>query len=269
MGFLDRIERGVENVAGRAMSRFSGEVEPIEIASRLRETMDKRAATFSRDRSVVPNVFRVRLSPTDHARVQDWGEEEMVRQMEDVVTSHAGAQGYSFVGPVEVTIVADTTVASPTIEVDSSTRRGAAAPAAAAQASPTHPIVDIDGQRYLLTGPVTVIGRGSEADIVVDDSGVSRRHLEIRLTQGHAIATDLGSTNGTYVEGHRVDAATLLDGNTLTIGRTRILFWDGTSDPDASAAAPAPAGADDAAPGNDPHQAPGWDGDWDGDEVRG
>ena len=99
--------------------------------------------------------------------------------------------------------------------------------------TPSHPILDIDGQRYLLTGPVTVIGRGSEADIIVDDSGVSRRHLEIRLTQGHAIATDLGSTNGTFVEGHRVDAATLLDGNTLTVGRTRIMFWDGSQSAEA------------------------------------
>ena len=99
---------------------------------------------------------------------------------------------------------------------------------APATATPAHPIVDINGQRYLLTGPVTVIGRGSEADIIVDDSGVSRRHLEIRLTHGNAIASDLGSTNGTFVEGQRVDAVTLVDGNTLTIGRTQILFWDGT-----------------------------------------
>ena len=228
MGFLDRFEKGVENVAERAMSRFSGDVEPIEIASKLRETMDKRAASFARDRSVVPNVFRIRLSPSDVDRVDAWGRDEMVRQMEEVATSPASEQGYSFVGPVQVTFVADDALSSPAIEVESSTRRGAAAPAAAATASPTNPILDIDGQRYLLTGPVTVIGRGSEADIVVDDSGVSRRHLEIRLTQGHAIATDLGSTNGTYVEGHRIDAATLLDGNTLTVGRTRIMFWDGT-----------------------------------------
>ena len=228
MGFLDKFEKGVENVANRAMSRLSDDVEPIEIASKLRETMDKRAATFARDRSVVPNVFRIHLAPTDHDRVCGWGEDEMVRQMEEVATSHAAEQGYSFVGPVEVTFVRDADLTPPTVEVNSSTRRGAAAPAAAAQASPAHPILDIDGQRYLLTGPVTVIGRGSEADIIVDDSGVSRRHLEIRLTQGHAIATDMGSTNGTYVEGHRVDAATLLDGNTLTVGRTRILFWDGS-----------------------------------------
>ncbi|WP_194785004.1 FhaA domain-containing protein [Actinomyces haliotis] len=228
MGFLDKFEKGVENVANRAMSRFSDDVEPIEIASKLRETMDKRAASFARDRSVVPNVFRIHLAPSDVERLRSWGEEEMVTQMQDVATTHAGEQGYSFVGPVEVSFVEDDALTAPTIEIESSTRRGAAAPAAAATASPTHPILDIDGQRYLLTGPVTVIGRGSEADIIVDDSGVSRRHLEIRLTQGHAIATDLGSTNGTFVEGHRVDAATLLDGNTLTIGRTRIMFWDGS-----------------------------------------
>ena len=188
MGFLDKFEKGVENVTNRAMSRFSDDIEPIEIASKLRETMDKRAASFARDRSVVPNIFRIHLTPPSIERNPN----------------------------------------APAIEIESSTRRGAAAPAASATATPAHPIVDINGQRYLLTGPVTVIGRGSEADIIVDDSGVSRRHLEIRLTHGNAIASDLGSTNGTFVEGQRVDAVTLVDGNTLTIGRTQILFWDGT-----------------------------------------
>ena len=202
MGFLDKFEKGVENVTNRAMSRFSDDIEPIEIASKLRETMDKRAASFARDRSVVPNIFRIHLTPP--------------------------SIGYSFVGPVEVSFLVNNTPNAPAIEIESSTRRGAAAPAASATATPAHPIVDINGQRYLLTGPVTVIGRGSEADIIVDDSGVSRRHLEIRLTHGNAIASDLGSTNGSFVEGQRVDAVTLVDGNTLTIGRTQILFWDGT-----------------------------------------
>jgi len=50
------------------------------------------------------------------------------------------------------------------------------------------------------------------------------------MTPDGVIATDLGSTNGLYVEGHQVPAATLLDGNSLTIGRTRIMFWTGVSD---------------------------------------
>src|SRR5699024_4581804 len=113
------------------------------------------------------------------------------------------------------------------VRIRSAARRRSVAPATTTGGSSRHPIVDIDGQRYLLTGPVTVIGRGSEADIIVDDAGVSRRHLEIRITPDGVIATDMGSTNGSFVEGHRIDAATLVDGNTLTIGRTRILFWFG------------------------------------------
>ena len=50
------------------------------------------------------------------------------------------------------------------------------------------------------------------------------------ITRDGVIATDLGSTNGLFVEGHQVPAATLLDGNTLTIGRTRIMFWTGEAD---------------------------------------
>ena len=62
------------------------------------------------------------------------------------------------------------------------------------------------------------------------DSGRHAVHVEtpcdLAVSQnGGGTVRDLGSTNGTYVEGHQVPAATLLDGNTITIGRTRILFW--------------------------------------------
>ena len=77
----------------------------------------------------------------------------------------------------------------------------------------------------MLAEPITVIGRGSDADIVINDPGVSRKHAEIRITPTGVILTDLGSTNGTFVEGHRIDAATLLDGNQITVGNTRFLFW--------------------------------------------
>ena len=109
-----------------------------------------------------------------------------------------------------------------------------AAPPAAIPAPPQHPIIDIDGQRYLLTGAVTVLGRGSEADIVVDDTGVSRRHLEIRRTPRGVVVNDLGSTNGTFVEGNRITAATLVDGNTITLGRTRLLYYSGAQGSEAA-----------------------------------
>jgi pSer/pThr/pTyr-binding forkhead associated (FHA) protein len=89
----------------------------------------------------------------------------------------------------------------------------------------THPVLEIDGQRYSINADSIVLGRSSEADIVVDDTGVSRRHLEIRRNQGRVYAVDLGSTNGSYVNGERVNGtAELLDGSTISMGRTRIVF---------------------------------------------
>ncbi|RFT24739.1 hypothetical protein CG392_06470, partial [Gardnerella vaginalis] len=96
--------------------------------------------------------------------------------------------------------------------------------------SENHPMLEINGNRYLLTKDRTILGRGSGCDIVIDDPGISRRHLGIDVTPDGVIARDLGSTNGTYVEGHQTPAATLLDGNTITIGRTRILYWASDQD---------------------------------------
>ena len=231
MGVLDRFEKGVERVVSTAFAKaFRSEVKPVELASALRREVDDRAAVVGRDRTVVPNDFTIELSPSDHAKVEAWGAETLADELAANVTEHATQQRYAFVGPVTVTFAADDQLETGRFLVRSSTVRGAVAPATTMAASPRHPLVDIDGQRYLLTGPVTVIGRGSEADIIVDDPGISRRHLEIRVTPDGVVASDLGSTNGTYVEGHAVPAATLVDGNTITIGRTRILFWTGADD---------------------------------------
>lgn len=234
MGVLDRFEQAVERVVNGAFAKaFRSEVKPVEITSAVRRDMDERAAAVSRDRTVVPNEFIIDLSPADLARIREWGEDALAEEIAGAATEHAASQEYAFVGPVAVRFQENDELATGQFHVRSATRRGAVAPATSAAASPRHPILDIDGQRYMLTGPVTIIGRGSDADIVVDDSGVSRKHLEIRVTPAGVIATDLGSTNGTFVEGHRVDAATLVDGNTITIGRTRIMFWTGADEPGA------------------------------------
>jgi hypothetical protein len=93
------------------------------------------------------------------------------------------------------------------------------------------PWLDVDGHAYPLLGPVTVVGRGDDADVVIDDPGVSRRHVEIRVTTDgpHLVAhlRDLGSTNGTFIDGSRVTGAELREGNSITLGRTRLTFRSG------------------------------------------
>ena len=225
MSIFDRFESAVERGVNGAFSRvFRSGIKPVDITTAIRRAMDESVQEVSASRIIAANHFSVYASRTDLTSLEaslDVLADEFAQQ----ATEHASANGYSLLGPVTIEFIADASEPSGTLKVDAENRRGPAAPATASSASPEHPIIDVDGEKWLLTEPVTVIGRGSEADIVVNDSGVSRRHLELRITPTGVIATDLGSTNGTFVEGHRIDAATLLDGNQIVIGRTKILFW--------------------------------------------
>ena len=225
MGIFDRFENAVEKGVNNAFSRvFKSGLKPVDVNTAIRRAMDEHVRELSADRAVAPNHFVVHLSPND---LTGLGDEIAVLadELQQQATEYATDQDYALLGPVSVEFDASEEEVPGHLDVDASTSRGAAAPATAVSASPQHPIIDIDGEKWLLTEPVTVIGRGSEAAITVPDSGVSRRHLELRVTPTGVIATDLGSTNGTFVEGHRIDAATLVDGNQIVIGRTRILFW--------------------------------------------
>ena len=233
MSVFDRFERAIEEGMNGAFSKvFKSNLKPVDIASALRRAMEDRAATISEGRTVVPNSFSVRLSPSDVDAVKAANPEVLAQELADNITSHAIEQRYTFVGPVTVGFQTDNAQLTGTVRVEAATKRGSAAPVTFAHATPEHPVIDIEGKQWMLTEPVTVVGRGSDADIVINDPGVSRAHAEIRITPTGVILTDLGSTNGTFVEGHRIDAATLLNGNEITVGRTRFLFWtsDGEDD---------------------------------------
>ncbi|GAB2678049.1 FhaA domain-containing protein [Thalassiella azotivora] len=225
MGVIDKFERGIERAVNGAFAKaFRSEVQPVELASALRRETDNQAAVVSRGRTLVPNSFVITLSADDHARVADW-EDSLADELADSLTTHARQQRYAFVGPVTIRFEQDDELDTGVYRVEGHRVKGAVAPAGTeAVATVSHPVIDVDGRRYQLTSRSTVLGRGSEADLLVDDPGVSRRHAEIRLEDGGAVIRDLGSTNGTYVDGERRDAARLVDGSTITMGRTRIRF---------------------------------------------
>lgn len=224
VGVIDRFERAVSQGVNAPFHKNSVPLKAVDLAALLREEVENNRATLSGGRIVVPNEFEMRL-PEANLSTLISETPQLPQELAQAVTDYAVEQEFVFVGPVEVTLVPVSDIPMGESVIKAQIRRGPAAPVTNAEASPAHPIIDIEGQQWLLTEPITVIGRGSEADIVVQDPGVSRKHLELRITQAGVIATDLGSTNGSYVEGHRIDAATLLDGNEITIGRTHILFW--------------------------------------------
>jgi hypothetical protein len=105
-------------------------------------------------------------------------------------------------------------------------------PARAKRVNPAdRPWLDVDGERYPLMGAITILGRDDSADIILDDPGISRRHSELRVTTDgpHFVTTirDLGSTNGTFLNGERITSEHLEDGDRVTVGRTSITFRGG------------------------------------------
>jgi diguanylate cyclase (GGDEF)-like protein len=79
------------------------------------------------------------------------------------------------------------------------------------------------GEMYKIDAERTVIGRGQQADIQVTDEGISRRHAEIAHEGEQILIRDLGSTNGTYCNGERINEHTLSDGDKIQVGSTTIL----------------------------------------------
>jgi Protein of unknown function (DUF3662)/FHA domain len=237
MGLLDKVERGIEKAVRGVFSTGSrAQVEPVEIASRLRTEVDNKAITIAAGRTLAPNVFDVLLSSDDFQRAQEWGT-PLAEELCDVVINHVRSQGYTLQGPVRISFRRDEDRRTGEFDISSRTEKASApsvpppgvhsnVPAAPTrQPAQLQPVLDIDGQRYSLNAPSIVLGRSSEADILIDDTGVSRRHLEIRTGPGIAQAIDLGSTNGSYVNGQKiVGTSELADGATITMGRTKIIF---------------------------------------------
>ena len=82
-----------------------------------------------------------------------------------------------------------------------------------------------DGSRFLLDVDVTTAGRHPNAEIFLDDVTVSRKHAEFRRVDGGFVVNDLGSLNGTYLNGSRADSAKLNDGDEVQVGKFRLTFY--------------------------------------------
>ncbi|UJP09508.1 DUF3662 and FHA domain-containing protein [Microbacterium sp. KUDC0406] len=215
MGLLDSFEKGLERAVNGAFAKtFRSGVQPVEIASALRREADTRAAVVSRDRIIAPNEYVVRLAADDAQRMQALGG-ALTDELLALMTSHASAQGYSFAGVLTIRLEADEKLGTGTVHVDSGSVQGNLS---------WQGVVEVGGRRHPLTKARTVIGRGSDADVTISDAGSSRRHAEILWDGERALLRDLGSTNGTKIDGQKIREAALPPETTFMIGRTDLTF---------------------------------------------
>jgi len=250
---MQSLERRLERMVVGVFSRGSRTtIRPIELGRRVVREMDDQRSVDVNGRRVVPNDFVVQLSQKDFdgfTEIRDVLQTELI----EAAREYARSEGYHFMGPVRVSLAVAEEQKPGRFDVLATLRQtpeaspaGTAAPAApAAPSAPTSAPNDGDaspaddsifaplgvglvlpsGQRIPLGETTVTVGRLSESTIPLNDQNVSRRHAEIRPSRNKYVVVDLGSTNGTSVNGTRIHGETVLsDGDIISFGSTYVRF---------------------------------------------
>ena len=212
-GFERRLERLVEGAFARA---FKSQLRPVELGRRLVREMDDQRTVNVRGQVAAPNHFTVTLSGEDHAQLADM-EESLVRELASAARDHARAEGYVFVGPVEIKLNRDDELRTGSFGLSARFKEGEGGAGGWAVVLPS-------GERIALTNTVATIGRATGSTVHLQDSSVSRRHAELRPSEDGWVVVDLGSTNGTRVNGAGVTQRRLQNGDTISVGDSHLRF---------------------------------------------
>ena len=247
---LQRFEKRLEGLVEGAFAKvFKGVVHPVEILNAMQREAEAHKAILAGGRTLVPNRYVIDLSPYDHSRLAPYAA-ALAQELAQSQAEFIGEQGWTVYGDVIVEIERgeglDTGMFRVTAEVYTggdvapvqqpattparATRRttssGGYRAAAGGHGGPaaTSRLVSGDGRTYPLSIGSTVIGRGDQANLRLPDVGISRRHARLDFDGGQVVLTDLGSTNGTMVNGQRVSAVALNPGDMIQLGTTTLTF---------------------------------------------
>lgn len=211
--FEQRLERMVEGVFRRSRNT----IRPIELGRRLIREMDDHRTVDVRGERIVPNDFVVLLSANDHAGFADI-EDALRTELVEACREYAREEGYHFMGPVKVELRVDNSLKPGRFGIASQIRQPEPGKRPGAIVMPS-------GDRIEMADGKNIIGRLADCAVIVNDANVSRRHAQIHRSGSGFVISDLGSTNGTYVNGERLVADhRLADGDIVSIGAVNLRF---------------------------------------------
>ena len=212
-GFERRLERLVEGVFARA---FKSSLKPVELGRRLVREMDDQRTVNVQGKVAAPNDFTITLGPEDHEQFVEI-EESLTRELSEAARTHARDEGYVFMGPVEVHLNLDPDLGTGSFGLSARFKEGVGGSAGGSLVLP-------DGKRIRLGNGTITIGRAAETEVRLSDTSVSRRHAEVRATGDGWTVVDLGSTNGTKVNGTVVTERKLRAGDVISTGDSDLRF---------------------------------------------
>lgn len=236
-GFEERLERAVDGFFARL---FRSGVHPVEIGKRLLRVMED-GKTVALRRTYVPNVYRISIGDKDFERLGPL-EPKLIEELEIFIGEAARQRQWSLADSPKVSFVTDGRlgqgefrIAAEAVELRDDRPQAPARKQATPEPEPVAPVRETGVPSLSLMNdgsPVKTlaverrirIGRQSDNDLVINDPGVSRHHAEVINHNGTCTLHDLGSTNGTYVNGSVVSEHALRDGDRISVGSTVVEF---------------------------------------------
>jgi hypothetical protein len=228
VGVLQRFEKRLEGMVEGAFAKvFKGVVHPVELLNAMQREADAQKSALPGGRIVVPNRYVVELSPADHARLAPYAA-ALARELAQSHAEYLGEQGWAVYGDVIVEVSVRETLDTGSFLVVAGVHTGGTFEGQGSGAR----LLTEDGRNYPLGIGSTVIGRGEQATFRLADVGASRQHAKIDYDGQQVTLTDLGSANGTTVNGRKVNTAALKPGDVIQISSTRLQFRnDGAAEP--------------------------------------
>lgn len=237
MGLLENLEQRLDRIVNGSFSKaFKSEVQPVELGAALQQEIDNRAETVT-GQTVVPNIFIIELGLVDYDRLTPYFE-TLSAELTVLADQYSSEQRYTTIDCAQITFNLDSVLETGVFRIRST---AASRPTDAARAPSIDPdlrpqvpmssfaiasspyLVSITGEEFKITKSVSNVGRGAEADIQIDDSSVSRLHCAIVLGSD-VLVRDLGSTNGTLIDGVRATETVVHDGSIIKIGNITLTY---------------------------------------------
>ena len=235
---MSRVERFFERLVERPSARlFKTRLQPIQILRRIERAMEAERGAEGRP-GLVPDQFTVRLHPDDLAALLP--ADAVASDLASGALSFARDHGYALRERPRVTLRPDPRLRLGEVEVETAVSPAADTPVRTDGAEGGTRVFEVPAvrapeivldvrepgrgaRRVPVTGAPIRIGRAPECELVLRDSRVSRRHARLTARDGVLVLTDLGSTNGTRVNGHRVTEVVLGAGDRVQVGETSMI----------------------------------------------
>lgn len=237
------VERSFENIFDGLFSRaFKSGVKPLQLGRKLLQLVDDEREVDAQGRRVVPNSYVIQLSPHDREGFAEV-EPMLLQELTAALREYISQEGYHVEGKARVSLHTNPELRKGKFTVECSHAAADSPAEPSAPMEPTAPALTVvpnppsafdrppavltlpGGQRIELHEGHYVLGRHLQNDIVLNDTNVSRRHAEFVSAAGEVTVKDLGSTNGTKVNGVLVTGEQLLQhGDVINFGTAQVRF---------------------------------------------